>query len=306
MKRLLAADIGGSKTRIQILDTEGNIVSEACGVGVASALDAPTPLPPLDEMLDEVEDKERIAAIAINLGGKNTEQVLRSFGRVFPNVPTRIVREAEGIAAYALGEKHGAPIVLMAGTGAIAVGTHGGKFVTTGGWGINIGDGGSGYDIGLQAIRASLLALDGTEPLAPLTKYICSCEEPFAATESPSSYRDQRDKVRESLYPLDRQHIAAFARIVGKFAEQGDRLALEIFAHAGESLARLVAATEKKLGIRASSLVVTGGLIGARGFWGPTFEKRLPNRKIHYVEDGLLCGTRRIAKELYESGEKKI
>ena len=304
MKRLLAADIGGSKTRIQILDTEGKVLSEACGVGVASISDDPSSLPTLEALLFALADKEKIAAIAINLGGKNTEQVLRSFGRAFPNVPTRIGREAEGSAAYALGEKYGAPIVLMAGTGAIAVGRCGGKFVTTGGWGCHIGDDGSGYDVGLQAIRASLLALDGTEPLTPLSQRICSCEEPFSPTDTPSAYRDMRDRVREGLFPLDRSHIASLAKVVCDFAEQGDKLALAIFENAGNSLSRLVAKTAKKLGIQAPAVVVTGGLIGAKKFWAPTFEKQLSGVEIHYVEDGLLCGTRRIVKELYESGDK--
>ena len=68
-KRLLALDIGGSKTRIQILDTDGNILSEICGVGVASAVEDTSALPLLDELLSKIPDKEEIAAAAINLGG---------------------------------------------------------------------------------------------------------------------------------------------------------------------------------------------------------------------------------------------
>lgn len=303
MKKLLAVDIGGSKTRIQILDTEGNVLSETCGVGVATAADSPAPIPALEKLLSALSDKESVAAVAINLGGRNTEQVLSSFETFFPAIPKRIFRESEGDAAYALGAQYGAPIVLMAGTGAIAVGTHDQKFVTTGGWGCNIGDDGSGYDIGLQAIRACLRALDGTEPLSALTQYICSCEEPFSPTATPSAYREQRDKIREKLYPLDRQHIASYARVVCEFAEREEPLALEILENAGKSLARLVALTEKKLGVQASAVAVTGGLIGAKQFWAPVFEKQLPNRKIHYVADGLLFGTRRIVKELYELGD---
>lgn len=306
IKKLLAADIGGSQTRLQLSDINGNILSEVYGVGVASAVDDTSPLPSLEKLLYELPDKEQIAAIAINLGGRNTEQVLSAFRLFFPDVPTRIFRESEGAAAYALGEEYGASIILMAGTGAIAVGTANGKFVTTGGWGVNIGDDGSGYDIGLQAIRLSLQALDGTEALCPLAKFLCGCEEPLSATDSPSLYRDKRDAIREKLYPLDRQHIASFARVVTDFAELGDPIALDIFNDVSKKLSELVIKTAKKLGATASTVVVTGGLVHAKNFWAGAFERLLPGIKVHYIEDGLLCGTRRIAKELYESGDKRI
>ena len=121
-EKLLAIDIGGSKTRIQILDTEGSILSEICGVGVASAVEDVAPLPLLDELLSSIPKKADVVAAAINLGGKNTEQVKRTFLAHFPNIRLKIFRESEGTAAYALGEEYGAPIILMAGTGAIAVG----------------------------------------------------------------------------------------------------------------------------------------------------------------------------------------
>jgi N-acetylglucosamine kinase-like BadF-type ATPase len=301
---LLAIDIGGSKTRIQLLDTDGNILSETCGVGVASAMEDTAPLPLLDELLSKIPDKNQIVAAAINLGGKNTEQVKSTVISHFPNIPIRIFRESEGTAAYALGDEYDAPIILMAGTGAIAVGKACGRFVTTGGWGINIGDEGSGYDIGLNAIRMTLQALDGTEPLPPLAQYISGCDTALIATDDPAMYRDNRDKVRENFYPLDRQHIASFTKIVADFAERGDTLALKIFEQAGESLAALVSKTLKKLDNAKPSVVVTGGLVHTKKFWSPSFEKHLSGMSIRYVTDGLLLGTRCIAKELYKTGDK--
>ena len=304
--RLLALDIGGSKTRIQLLDTEGNLLTEICGVGVASVTEDTEPLPLLEELLSRIPDREQVAAAAINLGGRNTKQVKRTFLSHFPNVSTRIFRESEGTAAYALGDAYNAPIILMAGTGAIAVGKSMGKFVTTGGWGVNIGDEGSGYEIGLTAIRLTLQALDGTEPLPPLAQYLSGRDVPLSATDTSATYVDARDHVRENLYPLDRQHIASFAKVAADFAERGDPLALKIFEQAGENLAVLVTKTVQKLDDPESAVVVTGGLVHAKKFWAPIFEKNLPNMHIHYVTDGLLCGTRRIVKEIYHTGDKEL
>ena len=303
-KKLLAIDIGGSKTRIQVLDTEANIISEICGVGMATAVEDSSPLPDLDELLTKITDKSEIAAIAINLGGRNTDQVKNTFAAHFPSASIKIFRESEGTAAYALGDEYNSPVVLMAGTGAIAVGKSNGKFVTTGGWGINIGDEGSGYDIGLQAIRLSLQALDSTEPLTPLAKYISGCDAPLKATDSPTTYRDNRDKVRENIYPLDRQHIASFTKIVADFAERKDALALKIFEQSGKSLSNLVTKTFDKLENAEPSVIVTGGLVHTRKFWASSFEKNLSGISIRYITDGLLTGTRRIVKELYNTGDK--
>ncbi len=297
---LIAADIGGTKTRIRITDTDGNILSEIVGDGVALAVDGTDELPVLEALLSDIKDREQTCAIAINLGGKNTEQVLASFRKFFPSVPMKIFRESEGDAAYALGDKYGAPIVLMAGTGAIAVGKRENKFVTVGGWGINIGDEGSGYDVGLQAIKASLAALDGVRPLSPLVKFICGFSEPFTATDTAAEFRDKRDAVRARLYPLDRRNVASVAKTVFEFAEKGDEEALKIFDRAGEKLSELVINVSKKLSVENSSVVVTGGLINSRKFWSGSFERALKGFEIRYIEDGLLYGTYSIARELYE------
>lgn len=306
MKTLLAADIGGSKTRIRLLDTAGSLLSEFVEKGVATALESDLPLPILENLLDALPDKELVCAIAVNLGGRNAQQVTLSFRKFFPHTPLQIFRESEGTAAYALGRKYGAPVVLMAGTGAIAVGSGNGSYVITGGWGIHIGDDGSGYDIGLQAIRRSLLALDGTDPLSPLTKALCGWETPLSAAADPALFRDRRDQVRARLAPLDRQHIASLTKTVAEFAQQGDATALEIFRYAGEKLAQLVVCTAEKLtGIPVPAVVVTGGLIHTRAFWGQSFEnavrQQLPGADIHYVTDGLLWGACSIAKDLFEN-----
>ena len=304
MKHLLIADIGGTNTRLKITDIEGNIIHESVSGGIASAIDSALELPSLEKQINEIPDKENIGAVSINLGGRNTEQVKLCFKKFFPDTPLKIFRESEGTAAYALGEEYNAPIVLMAGTGAIAVGKSDNGFVITGGWGINIGDDGSGYDIGLQAIRMSLRALDNTEELSPLTQELCNCIRPLSATDDPTVYRDKRDRIRGNLYPLDRQNIASLSKIVAKFAEKGDKTALDIFKYSGEKLSELVVCTAKKLTGEIPNIVVTGGLIHSCKFWKEYFEAAvsqiLPNVKINYVSDGLIKGTFKIAKDLYE------
>ncbi|MBO5454280.1 MAG: hypothetical protein J6A69_10035 [Clostridia bacterium] len=307
MKNLLIADIGGTNTRLYITDINNNVLYESVGYGVATATDEDLPILSLEEQIAELPEKQNVGAIAINLGGKNTNQVKKCFKKVFCDTPLEIFRESEGTAAYALGEEYNAPVVLMAGTGAIAVGKSNNGFVITGGWGINIGDDGSGYDIGLQAIRMSLKALDNTETLSPLTKFLCNCDQPISATENPVLYRDKRDIVRSKLYPFDRPNISSLSKTVFEFAKKGDKSALDILKYSGEKLAELVICTANKLSGEIPNVVVTGGLIHSREFWKEYFEKAvldaIPNVKIYYVPDGLLKGTFKIAKDLYERGK---
>ncbi len=302
-KQLLVMDIGGSKTRLRILDTAGNIFSETVTAGLATAKDSDAPLPALENILRKIDSKKSIVCAAVNLGGKNTEQVRLSMGKVFPDIPIKIFRESEGTAAYALGKEYGASIILMAGTGTIAVGCSEKGFITTGGWGANISDDGSGYDIGLQAIRMSLSALDDVKPLSPMIQSLCGLDSTISAASDPAIVRDIRDKVREKLSPLERQHIAAFTKTVAEFAAMHDPVALRLFDHAGEKLSELVIKTAKKLDITSGTVVVTGGLINARKFWGHRFEAALPGFTVHYVHDGLLYGTYLIAKDLYKKGD---
>ena len=301
---LLAADIGGSKTRLRLLSADGTPVGEYSGIGAALAADSEEDIPALDAQLQALPHREKIRAAAINLGGRNTGQIRRSFERFFPGIPQRIFRESEGSAAYALGAEYGAPIVLMAGTGAIAVGEWQGKYVITGGWGIHIGDDGSGYDIGLQAVRMCLRELDEAKPLSPLTRHLCGMDTPLPAAGDPAIFRDRRDIVRDSLAPLDRAHIASLTKTVGTLADEGDENALMIFRDAGEHLARLIRCTADKLHAeRIPAVVVTGGLVHCRRFWAESFEasvrRCLPHCTHHYVADGLLRGCSRIVCEMY-------
>ena len=59
----------------------------------------------------------------------------------------------------------GPRVLLVAGTGSVAVGIDGARRVRVGGWGARVGDEGSGAWLGMEAVRATLQALDGrTEP----------------------------------------------------------------------------------------------------------------------------------------------
>jgi glucosamine kinase len=75
----------------------------------------------------------------------------------------RVTTDAEGAMADAFGT--GAGILLIAGTGSIAWGRDAaGRTARAGGWGLQLGDEGSGYAIGMAALQAVVRAHDGRAP----------------------------------------------------------------------------------------------------------------------------------------------
>lgn len=179
----------------------------------------------------------------------------------------------------------GPGILLIAGTGSNAIGrSRVGALFTAGGWGPVLGDEGSGYWIGLEAIRAALRDQDrashdvqnNTSPsilLREIERYwhIGSLGDlvALANLRAPS----------ETAAPPD---FASLAPVVARCAEQGDLLAAGILTRAGEELAGLVALVYRKMIAAPSAAGATELLQGAEtpiAFTGGILNHIAPVRK---------------------------
>ena len=82
----------------------------------------------------------------------------------------QVVIVNDATAALVGGTGHPFGVVCVAGTGSIAFGVNrAGERARAGGWGHLLGDEGSGYAIGLEALRAVCRASDGRGPQTALT-----------------------------------------------------------------------------------------------------------------------------------------
>lgn len=305
MKCLLAADLGGTLSRLAVCSCEGTMLEQIhiTGFGLAED-DKSQPLPELSETIEAICQKWNIRAAAVNLGGKNKGQIERIFRTHIPVVS--VFRESEGKAAFAIGES--ADIVLMAGTGTIVAARAGSKKVICGGWGANISDEGSGYEIGLKAVKTSLRELDGTAPLSLLTKEITGMNKPFSAVENCGDLTRLRDNVRARLFPLERSHIASYCMKAGECSAEGDTVAQSLFIEAGKELAEVVIRTYRKIDLqKPADIIVSGGLVKAKKFWQGAFEGSLKEEisvsSIRYEPDGLMKAVIKIAEKLYREGK---
>ncbi|MBQ2707915.1 MAG: hypothetical protein IJF67_06580 [Clostridia bacterium] len=301
MQNILTADIGGSKTLLRVYGPDGGILWERAGIGFGLAVESDADIPALGELLAPVREMH-IGAAAVNLGGRNKGQIAAIFRRMLPEARLSVFRESEGTAALALGASLGARIVLLAGTGSIAVADDDGRVIIAGGWGANIGDDGSGYAVGLAAIRHSLRALDCAGELSGLAKRLMGLSAVPQSMDA-ADYCALRDTVRGRLGPFERREIASKARIVGELAAEGEPVSLAILADAGRDLGALVGEAGKRLAADAPlSVAVTGGLIHIRAYWQDAFEAavraRMDAGEFFYVPDGVISGTYEIAKRL--------
>lgn len=150
----------------------------------------------------------------------------------------------------------GAGVVLNAGTGSIAMGTDGaGAVARANGWGYLLGDEGSGFWLGLRAVRAGLRDFDGRGEKTALRK---SVVDHFDLDE----ITDVLGEIYESSEPISGK-VAKLAPLVLKAGRGGDRVALQILREGGRALAETSLAVFQRLGLSAEGapLFLTGGLL---------------------------------------------
>lgn len=167
----------------------------------------------------------------------------------------RVVVENDGVAAL-LGATGGAPgILVIAGTGSIVHGINDqGQSARASGWGHRVGDEGSGYWIGQQAIRAALRGFDGRGVPTALTGKLLrhlglrNEEELFNWAYS-------------SEYSVDK--TAELAKLAGEAEQEGDEAARLILETAADELFLGARSVMDRLGMAAApfTVILQGGVL---------------------------------------------
>lgn len=151
-----------------------------------------------------------------------------------------------------------AGIALIAGTGSAAYGVGpDGRTALAGGWGYLIGDDGSAFAVGREALRAILRADDGLGPTTSLA-------DALAAHLGITQPRDLIRVIYQSESP--RAAVATLAPLVTEAARRGDAIAGRILEQAGRDLGRIVTSVARRLALgRDAAVVGAGGMFGAGG-----------------------------------------
>ena len=201
--------------------------------------------------------RERVAALCLAMAGAGQESVRDPMQRWCEQqglaTRCRVVHDAQIILRA--GAPQGPGIALISGTGSFAYGrTLSGHSARAGGWGHLLGDEGSGYAIGLSALRAIARATDGRDSDTRLTPSLLA----HLGLRSPWELIPALHKDREA-----RHRIASLAPLVLAAAGDGDLVAQHIQAQAAEDLGGLVVAVARTLAFahEAYHLAFSGGLL---------------------------------------------
>jgi N-acetylglucosamine kinase-like BadF-type ATPase len=205
-------------------------------------------------------------AIALGVAGAGRpadRARLEGLLRARPAFPARVtVVQDVAILLPAAGLASG--IAIVAGTGSSTFGVApDGRTGTAGGWGYLLGDEGSAYAVGREALRAVGHAADGHGRATALTAAV-------SAHLRLAQPRDLITAVYQSQSP--RTTIADLAPLVAEAAGRGDAVAVDILAETAGALATSAIALARRLGLPAGAPVVgVGGMLGA----GPAFRRPL-------------------------------
>ena len=129
----------------------------------------------------------------------------------------------------ALGHRRGA--VVAAGTGVVTLAAGAETTARVDGWGWIMGDAGSGYWIGREALDAVMRAYDGRGPTTELTAAVSDRWPDLS--QAYMSLQADPDRVRV---------VASFAAVVARAAVAGDAVAQDISVRAAHELAQSVRA----------------------------------------------------------------
>lgn len=266
MKLVLGVDGGGTKTACVLADTSGRILATTVAgpsnfLSMSGGVEEVTNLlkQAIAEVLNKAGATESDVEIAffamagVGLNGKS-----RAMERIISGLPAlkNCAYDNDAVAALAGATTKEWGVVTISGTGSISIGiSREGRRTRAGGWGYLIGDEGSGYDIGRKGLQAAARAYDGRGTATLLRR---KAEEYYSL--------DSLDKFRAFLYRNsgeEKKIIASFAPQVMAAAEEGDRTAQEILAHAGRELALSSAAVIRELGLTDTPTTVAacGGVL---------------------------------------------
>lgn len=263
---LLGVDGGGSKTLALAADLQGHVLGRGLAgpsnyhaVGLEAATTAlETAVVAALEATQLPSAVISIEALCLGLAGMGRAEdraVMQAWAAErFPGTTVAVVTDAQLVLAA--GTPAGWGLALISGTGSLAYGEDAaGHNARAGGWGYLLGDEGSGYAIGLAALRAIARAADRRGPQTALT----------AAVLAHWGLSQPQDVIRHVYQPeLGRGEIAALAALV-EAAAAHDAVAHAIIQEAGRELALMVQAVARQLAFTGAVPCAVAGSVLIKG-----------------------------------------
>lgn len=273
MDLFLGIDGGGTGCRAVLADASGHIL----GRGEAGPANIASDFPgALDNILTATRaacgarDLTTLSA-GLGLAGANAAGMSDRLAHALPFARMAIETDAITAVRGALGATDG--IVAAIGTGSVFAAQRGGQVRQIGGWGLVLGDEGSGAWIGRAILSAALRAVDGFQPMTPLLAALIDTHG------GPSGV------VSFSLSAKPGE----FARLAPQVLDSADPAAQAVMAKAAADVAAAISLLQ---GAEALPVVCLGGL-------GPAYAARLAGRwRMEAAKGSALDGALALARDL--------
>lgn len=249
---IIGLDIGGTKTRGVRFEDGKAVADESAGSSNVQNVSPEDAAFNLADLFARIGGGG-VAQVFAGAGGIDTDDDAAALAALIePHVPGARITVVHDSRLLLAAGRASTGVAVIAGTGSAAWGRNAeGGEARAGGWGYLLGDEGSGYWLGREAVRYSLRRMNQGLPVDQLTAALlesCGVDDPnrlIALFHSPGT---------------GRRFWAQQARHVVEAAAAGHGASQDLLDQAGSDLAGLAAQTLRKLGIDGP--VILGGGLG--------------------------------------------
>ncbi|MGE7624514.1 N-acetylglucosamine kinase [Viridibacillus sp. NPDC096237] len=275
---IIGIDGGGTKTQAVIGTSDGEILAVVTGGGSnIKSIPKEKVKVQIGVLLEQLLKKAAIHKAEVNsvfvctAGGDREEDIVcwnKWIQDFFQSYPCKIQVKNDAVAALVSGTFQVDGLVLVAGTGSIAylMQDNGRKIHRAGGWGYLFGDEGSGYYMGIQALRYISQLYDLQEGLDEFAVEVLN----YLQLKNPV-------EIITKIYEQDQPRliVASIAMPILELAERGNDVACRIVFNAINQLIRLLSVLySREESAKTLPIVVCGGLFENEYFF-QQFEQTL-------------------------------
>ncbi|MBC8386739.1 MAG: hypothetical protein H8E13_01635 [Actinobacteria bacterium] len=289
MEYIVGVDGGGSKTTVLVADLSGNEISRAVsGASSYKSIGKEKAIENLNkgifkaiECLDGSEEIHFISS-CFGFAGNDAEEDYKIYKEIVFNEelssylnPKRTIICNDTRIGLESGSENKNKIIVIAGTGSNCLGINeDGKQIRASGWDFILADEGSGYEVGLKALKAVMRAYDGRGEKTLLSRTILK----------ELNLKKALDLVKWAYdRPFSKVKIGALAKTVCATAQMKDKVSIDILAEEAEEAAISVITVAHKLGFEDKDfdLIFVGGLFKCEKYFKNILIHRLREKFPH-------------------------
>ena len=286
MDYILGVDGGGTRTIVQVADLSGEVVAESesgssnyksVGIKIAKENINKAVFKVIDLLNNSKEFTFKNACFGLS-GNDSCEDrdiyhkiIFDSKIKDYLNPASTIICNDTRIG-LAAGSNSKNGIMIICGTGSNCYGINEeGKEAKVNGWDYILGDEGSGYAVGIKALRALMKAYDGRGENTLLFKTILE----------DLNIKNVSELIRWAyIDSFSKDKIAAIAKTVCRTAEMGDRISIKILEEEATEAVNSVTVVANKLNMadKKFDLVFVGNLFKCEKYFKSVLMKKLKSK----------------------------